>query len=55
MPQLLKMEIFPDEIICTEVVPALVREIYRRYLIYNFNFDTTQHWWNIGSYEVGLG
>jgi hypothetical protein len=55
MPQLLTTSIFPDEILCTDVVPALVREIYRRHSRHNFNFDTTPHWWNIGAYEVGLG
>ncbi len=55
MPQLLTTSIFPDGILCTEVIPALVREIYRRHSRHNFNFDTTQHWWDIGAYEVGLG
>lgn len=55
VPQLLTTTIFPEDIMCTDVIPALVREIYRIHSRHNFNFDTTLHWWNIGAYEVGLG
>ena len=55
IPQLLTTNIFSEEILCTEVLPALVREIYRMYSKNNFDFDITQYWWDVSSYEVGLG
>lgn len=48
-------EILPDEIIYTEVVPALIREVYRKNSENKFDFETTLHWYDVNFYEVTLG
>lgn len=54
LPAMITTSVFTDEILLRQVIPGLVREIYR--ISSRHNFDISKpHWENIHSYEVGLG
>lgn len=54
IPTMCAMTIFPNEILYKEIIPALVKEIYRIKTKYEFDINT-KGWDLIMGYEVGLG
>lgn len=54
IPTMCSTSIFNNGLLYSQVIPALVQEIYRIHSRYDFDLKT-KHWENILLYEVGLG